>query len=39
MKLAGRKAGVQIAAALALGLALRLFLIVHAPRIAGDTLL
>lgn len=39
MKLAGRKAGVQVATALALGLALRLFFIVHAPRIAGDTLL
>src|SRR4051794_22422134 len=39
MKLAGRRAGLQIATALALGLALRLFFIVHAPRIAGDTLL
>jgi 4-amino-4-deoxy-L-arabinose transferase-like glycosyltransferase len=39
MKLEGRKAGVQIAVALALGLALRLFFVVHAPRIAGDTLI
>lgn len=39
MKLAGRRAGLQIATALVLGLALRLFFIVHAPRIAGDTLL
>lgn len=34
-----RKAGVQIATALALGLALRLMFVVHTPRIAGDTLI
>ena len=34
-----RKAGVQIATALALGLALRLLFVVHTPRIAGDTLI
>jgi len=39
MKVEGRKTGVQIAIALALGLALRLFFVLHAPRIAGDTLL
>ncbi|WP_051979093.1 glycosyltransferase family 39 protein [Edaphobacter aggregans] len=38
MQWEGRKAGVRIAAALAAGLALRLFFVVHAPRIAGDTL-
>jgi 4-amino-4-deoxy-L-arabinose transferase-like glycosyltransferase len=39
MKREGQKAGVQIAVALVAGLALRLFFVVHAPRIAGDTLL
>lgn len=39
MKMERRKAGVQIATALALGLALRLMFVVHTPRIAGDTLI
>jgi hypothetical protein len=39
MKVEGRKPAVQIGVALLVGLALRLFFVVHAPRIAGDTLL
>jgi 4-amino-4-deoxy-L-arabinose transferase-like glycosyltransferase len=39
MKIEGRSAGIRIAVALIAGLALRLFFVIHAPRIAGDTLL
>ena len=39
MSLERGTARVQIALALAVGLALRLFFVVHAPRIAGDTLI
>src|SRR5258708_1764624 len=39
MKWEGRSAGARIALVLAARVALRLFFVVHAPRIAGDTLL
>ena len=39
MKIELRKAGVQIAVALALGFILRLLFVIHTPRIAGDTLI
>ena len=39
MKVEGRKAGVRIAVALAVGFILRLLFVLHVPRIAGDTLL
>jgi 4-amino-4-deoxy-L-arabinose transferase-like glycosyltransferase len=39
MKFETRKDGVQIAVALALGFLLRLFFVIHTPRIAGDTLI